>query len=160
MKALPLLRSAAISAILAAAVILSACGTPADTANTTSPIPSGPPDKVEVTYFYESDACFCLGLATEWINDTISADYQSYIGSGKLVYNSYDTTDSANAAMMEQFNAPSVSFFITTIHGTVRNTHEVTRLWLYTDSSGENEMLHNKFLSVLKGEMDKALAGN
>jgi hypothetical protein len=160
MKAITLLKSVAALAILVVTVVMSACGTPADTASTTAQVPPGPPDKVEVTYFYESDACFCLGLATEWINDTISADYQSQIDSGKLVYTSYDTTDSANAAMMEQFNAPSVSFFITTVHGTVRNTHEVTRLWLYTDSSGENEMLHEKFLSVLKGEMDKALAGN
>jgi hypothetical protein len=117
------------------------------------------PDKVEITYFYEKEACVCLALATVWINDTISTAYQSQIESGKLTYNSYNSQDSANDALRDQMKAPLVSFLITVIRGTERTTHGVNTLWMYTDPSGKNEMLHQKFLGVMKGEIDKALAG-
>jgi hypothetical protein len=154
--ALRLIFSGVLLVIVAA---LPACKSP-DTSVSTSTTPATPPDRVEVDYFYEADCCFCLGLASQWVNDTISGDYQNQIDSGLLVYHSYNTQDEANDQVKQQFNAPNFSFFITTVYGTVRNTHEVRNLWLYTDSSGENEMLHSKFLGVLKGALDEALAGN
>jgi len=161
MKASTALKSMILTVLLVVAGILPACGSSQDTTPaSTSPMASNPPDVVQVDYFYEKDACFCLGLATVWINDTINNDYKTQLDSGKLVYKSYNTQDAANAATMQQFDAPKVSFFVTTVRGTVHDTHEVTKLWLYTDSSGKNEVLHAKFLEVLKGELDKALAGN
>jgi hypothetical protein len=145
--------------LLVTVAALLACKSP-DTGVSTSAAPTTPPDRVEVDYFYEADCCFCLGLASQWINDAISGDYQNQIDSGLLVYNSYNTQDEANDRIKQQFNAPNFSLFITTVYGSERNTREVRNLWLYTDSSGENEMLHSKFLGVLKGELDRALAGN
>jgi hypothetical protein len=39
------------------------------------------------------------------------------------------------------------------------SSHAVNKLWLYTDSSGTNEMLKSKFIGALKAELDAALAG-
>jgi hypothetical protein len=161
MKRLTALKSISLIVLLVVAGIWSACGTSKDaTSSSATSTESNPPDLVQIDYFYEQDSCFCLGLAKTWIDDTINTDYKAQIDSGKLIYNTYNSQNDANAAIMKQFNASLVSFFITTVRGTVRDTHEVKNLWLYTDPSGKNDMLHNKFLGILKGEMDKALAGN
>jgi len=114
---------------------------------------------VEVNYFYESDACFCLGLASEWIDTTITNDYKAQLDSGKMTYTRYDTKDSANADVMAEFNATNYGLYITEVKGDINSTRIVGGLWLYTDSSGENEMLKSKFINLLKSELDKALAG-
>jgi hypothetical protein len=138
--------------------IFIACGGSADE-TTTSSLPAGPPDRVEVNYFYESDACFCLGLASEWIDTTITTDYKDYIDSGKFIYNRYDTKDPANSAVIAEFNAASYGLYITSVRGSDRTTHAVGGLWLYTDPTGKNEMIKSKFINLLKSELDKALAG-
>jgi len=126
---------------------------------TSTSLPPGPPDLVEVDYFYESDACFCLGLASEWIDTTINNDYKNQLDSGKLTYVRYDTKDSANANVMAEFNATNYGFFITVTKGNICSTYSVGGLWLYTDTTGENEMLKSKFIGLLTQELDKALAG-
>ena len=149
-----------LSIILATlALTIEACGGSA-TVITTVSLPVGSPDRVEVHYFYESDACFCLNLASEWVNTTINTDYKAQLGSGRLVFKTYDTKSSTSATAMAEFNATKYAFFITTVKGTLRDTHEVKGLWLYTDSSGKNEMLKSKFIGLLKLELDKALAGD
>lgn len=137
---------------------ITACGdSTGDT--TTSSLPPGPPDLVEVTYFYESDACFCLALASEWIDTTIKTDYKAQLDSGKLTYIRYDTKDPASSDVMAEFNATNYGFYITEVKGSASSTRDVGGLWLYTDSSGTNEMIKSKFINLLKSELDKALAG-
>ncbi len=130
------------------------------TTSSTVGTPAGNSGPVEINYFYEADACFCLGLATEWVNTTMNTDYKAQQDAGKLVYKSWNSQDPANAGVVKQFNAPLVSFFITTVKDGAPSTHEVKGLWLYTDSSGKNEVLKSKFIGLLKSEVDKALAGN
>ena len=125
----------------------------------TSELPAGAPGVVKLNYFYESDACFCLALAGDWIRDTVHNEYKSQLNSGKLAYNEYDTKDAANKAKMEEFTATNYALFITVDKGGQPSTHSVNGLWLYTDSSGTNELLKSKFIGLLKKEIDKALAG-
>jgi len=138
---------------------ITACGNSTVITRTSASLPPGPPDVVEVTYFYESDACFCLGLASEWIDTTITTDYNSELDSGKLTYIRHDTRDSASSDVIKEFNATNYGFFITKVKGIASSTHAVGGLWLYTDTTGENEMLKSKFIDLLKSELDKALAG-
>jgi len=140
--------------------ITTACGgSTVSTTRIATSLPPGPPDLVETTYFYESDACFCLALASEWIDTTITADYKAQLDSGELTYIRYDTTDPVNSDKMAEFNATNYGFYITEHKGGVSSTRVVGGLWLYTDSSGTNEMLKSKFINLLKSEIDKALAG-
>ncbi|MFC1866163.1 hypothetical protein ACFLYB_05585 [Chloroflexota bacterium] len=129
------------------------------TVRTTASLPPGPPDIVEVAYFYESDACFCLALATEWIHTTINTDYKNELESGNLTYVRYDTKDSNNSDLIAEYKATNYGFYINEIKGSVCNTRPVGGLWLYTDTTGKNEMLKAKFIDLLKKELDKALAG-
>jgi hypothetical protein len=136
-----------------------ACGGGGTETTTQATLPSGAPDVVNVNYFYESDACFCLHLAGEWINTTINTDYQAELDSGQLTYHEWATKDPANAEKMAEFNATNYAFFITVVKDGQESTHAVNKLWLYTDSSGTNELLKSKFIGALKSELDKALAG-
>ncbi len=149
-----------ISLILMAVLIAAAtaCGE-ADGKTTQATLPSGTPDVVNVNYFYESDACFCLHLAGEWITTTIHEDYKDALDSGKLTYHEWDTKDPANAGKMAEFDATNYAFFITVVKDGQASSHAVNKLWLYTDSSGTNEMLKSKFIGALKAELDAALAG-
>lgn len=138
---------------------VTACGGSTTTTGTTTSLPTGPPDLVEVTYFYESDACFCLALASEWIETTIPNDYRAQIDSGKMTYASYDTKDPASSDMIAELNATNYGLYITEIKGNASSTRVVGGLWLYTDSSGTNEAVKLKFINLLKSELDRALAG-
>lgn len=139
---------------------ITACGSSTITATRTSTsLPPGPPDVVEVTYFYESDACFCLGLASEWIDITITNDYKAQLDSGELTYIRYDSQDPANSDKMAEFNASKYGFYITEVKSDVSSTRVVGGLWLYTDTTGENEEIKSKFIDLLKKELDRALAG-
>jgi len=147
-------------ALIVLLFVLAACGgSTITTTRTSSSLPPGPPDLVGVTYFYESDACFCLGLASEWIDTTIKTDYSAELDSGELTYIRYDTKDSASADAMAEFNATNYGLYVTSVKGSANSTRVVGGLWLYTDSSGTNEMLKTKFNDLLKRELDKALAG-
>jgi hypothetical protein len=151
-----------ISVFLALSLLLftiTACGSSTNFTRTSASLPPGPPDLVEVTYFYESDACFCLGLASEWIDTTITTDYNNELDNGKLTYIRHDTQDSAISDIMAEFNATTYGFYITEVKGIASSTRAVGGLWLYTDTTGENEMLKSKFIDLLKRELDKALAG-
>ena len=157
-----LCRKTVLSFIIAACILgtFAGCNQSSQETNTdtTSPGSTQPnTSQVEVDYFYESGACFCLGLASEWVNAVMSTDYQSYINDGKLLYKTYDTTDPANGSVKEAFNATAYGFFITTFPNGERHVKEVKSLWFYLDSSGTNEMLKSKFIGVLTKELDAAL---
>ena len=140
---------------------ITACGGGSATSTRTSAsLPPGPPDLVEVNYFYESDACFCLGLASEWIDTTITNDYKAQLDSGELTYIRHDTQDPASSDIMAEFNATNYGFYITEVKGSANSTRGVGGLWLYTDTTGENEMIKSKFINLLKSELDRALAGD
>jgi hypothetical protein len=141
------------SVILALGLIAACSGGPAGTN------PVAMKDGVHVNYFFESDACFCLMLAGEWIKTTINSDYKSQLDNGSLTYSEWDTKDSTNAAKMAEFNATNYALFISVVKDGQPSTHSVNGLWLYTDSSGTNELLKSKFIGLLKKEIDKALAG-
>jgi hypothetical protein len=147
-----------LSLILALGMVAACNGAAAETTSTAA-LPTGTPDAVNLTYFYESDACFCLHLAGQWITDTVHNDYKTQLDSGKLTYAEYDTKDANNKVRMTEFNATSYAFFITVNKDGQPVTHSVNGLWLYTDSSGTNELLKSKFIGLLKKEIDKALAG-
>ena len=148
-----------LSLLLTATISLAACGNAGQTTTTTSPTPTttGPSDLVEVTFFYESENCFCLDLATKWVHDTVNNDYQQQIASGKLVFNSYDTRDPETGPVMEEYNATKFALFVTSFSNGEENTWPVSKIWMYTDSSGTNEELKSKFTGELKKNIDRAL---
>jgi len=157
MKVIKLVSTVALMVVLAVASLTACNGSNGST--TTPGTTTGPADLVEVTFFFESDNCFCLNLAVEWVDAVMTEDYASEVASGKLVYNRHDTRNPETQALMEQFNATKFAFFITTHHGDTTNTWQVSRIWMYTDTSGTNAQLKEKFFGELHRNLDKALYG-
>jgi hypothetical protein len=122
-----------------------------------SSITSGSPDKVEINYFYQKDVCPCLTLANQLVNDTVSNDYKAQLNSGKITFKTFDSDDPANAGVIAQFEAPKFAFFIATVRGTLRTTKNVGGLWVYISQTSAQQ---DKFVALLKKEVDKALASN
>jgi hypothetical protein len=117
------------------------------------------PNRVEINYFfiYETGTCTCFTLARGWTTDTMVADYQGKVDSGKLVYRMWNSEDPANAELVKEFNAKQNALFVTVVKDGARTTREVRNLWLYLDTSGLNDTYKNKFIGILKKEIDKAL---
>jgi len=106
-----------MAALLAAAA---ACGGGGAAETTTATLPSGAPDVVKVNYFYESDACFCLHLAGEWVNATVNTDYKAQLDSGRMTYNEWDTKDPANDAKKAELKATNYGLYITVVKAAPR----------------------------------------
>jgi hypothetical protein len=113
--------------------------------------------RVDITYFYQKDVCACLTLADQLVNDTMNNDYRAQLDSGKLTFKKYDSDDPANAGVIAQFEAPKFAFFITTVKGTVLTTKNIGGLWVYISQTSTQQ---DKFVALLKKEVDKALQGN
>ncbi len=122
-------------------------------ANTDAP----PKDHVNVVSFYESDACFCLNLAQEWIRTIVLEEYKSYVDSGKLKYEEYDTTVSSNNGIKTQFDAPSYALYITSDMNGEWKYKNIASIWLYTDTTGKNDVLKKKFHDAVVRELDASL---
>ena len=149
-----------VASLLSVAMILGACGgSPQPTSQTsTSTGSTQKAGHVEVDYFYASDACFCLALATDWINEIISSEYKTQLDGGTLIYHSYDTKDPANEKIKADFNATDCVLFLTTIIGQEEKTWPVSKIWMYTDSTGTNQDLKLKFTNELKSNINQALS--
>ncbi len=86
-------------------------------------------------------------------------DYSDEIESGRLVYNKYDYRDPDLQHKRDEFNAPKFSLFITTHHGEETERWTVNRIWLYTDTTGTNETLRERFFNEMYKNLDQALEG-
>ncbi|MBR6332708.1 MAG: hypothetical protein IKR78_06245 [Dehalococcoidales bacterium] len=137
-------------------VTMCACSSTEQT-NTVASIDAPAKDYVHVTSFYESDACFCLNLAQEWIRTIVLEEYKSYVDSGKLKYDEYDTTDSSNAAIKAEYDAPSYALYITSDMNGEWKYKNIASIWLYTDTTGKNDVLKKKFHDAVVKELDASL---
>ena len=147
--------SAFLSIILLGA--LCACSNSGPTTNAVPDGLSPSRDFVHVVSFYESDACFCLNLAQEWIRTIVLEDYKQYVDAGKLKYDEYDTTDSANSEVQKRYDSPSYALYITSDVNGEWAYKSIGSIWLYTDTTGKNEVLKKKFFDAVKKELDASL---
>ena len=100
--------------LLAVIMMMTMCAcSSGDPTTQTASVDAPSKDYVNVVSFYERDACFCLNLAQEWIRSIVLEEYKSYVDSGKLKYEEYDTTDPSTAGIKAQFDAPSYALYIT-----------------------------------------------
>ena len=138
-------------------VTMCACSSSDPTTQTAS-VDAPSKDYVNVVSFYERDACFCLNLAQEWIRSIVLEEYKSYVDSGKLKYEEYDTTDSSNAAIQEKYGSPSYALYITSDMSGEWKYKNIASIWLYTDTTGKNDVLKKKFHDAVTKELDASLA--
>ncbi len=135
-------------------LILVACSRPA--ASTTTPVkPSGPPDSVEVVYFYKSNPppCECLAKAGENIREVVTQDFKSEIDSGKLKFLFVASDVSQNADIVKKYDPAPFCLGMTIVNGQSQRIVFADEVWEYfTDEA--------KFKQALKRVITMALEGN
>ena len=95
--------------------------------------PAGPPDKVEVAYFYKSipPPCECLAHAGEYVNTTVTNEFKSEIESGKLAFHYLASDEAKNTAMVKKYDPAPFSLIINTVHGQSEQIYNVGEIWEY-----------------------------
>jgi len=147
--------------LLSAISMLAGCSQspePADAqqANPATPVqqPYGPPDKVEVVYFYKSipPPCECLAHAGENVNTTVTNEFKSEIESGKLAFHYLASDEAKNAGMVKKYDPAPFSLIINSINGQSEQIYNVGEIW---------EFLYDEpnFRLTVKRHVENALKG-
>jgi hypothetical protein len=135
-------------------VILTSCGRPAASTSGTAK-PSGPPDSVEVVYFYKSNPppCECLAEAGENIRETVTQEFKNEIESGKLKFLFVASDVAQNAAIVKKYDPAPFCLGMTIVHGQSQRIVFADEVWEYfTDKA--------KFKQALKQVITRALEGD
>jgi hypothetical protein len=143
----------ALSVILATMVLTQACSRPA-AGGPSAVVPSGPPDAIELVYFYKSNPppCDCLAKAGENVQAVIKEEFKNEIDSGKLKFLYIASDLQKNAEIIKKYDPAPFCLGMTISHGQTRSIVYIEEIWEY---------LYNepKFKEVLKTAVSNALKG-
>ncbi|MBN1691340.1 MAG: hypothetical protein JW901_09980 [Dehalococcoidia bacterium] len=106
---------------------------PVETPGQAADQPAGPPDRVEVVYFYKSipPPCECLAHAGENVKSTLANDFAGEIESGKLVFHYLASDHAQNAGMVKKYDPAPFSLWINIIRGYSEQIYSVDGIWEY-----------------------------
>jgi len=148
--------------LLSAISILAGCSQSPEPGNTKQANPAtpvqqqyGPPDKVEVVYFYKSipPPCECLGHAGEYVKTTVTGDFAREIESGKLVFHYLAADQAQNAAMVKKYDPAPFSLWINVIRGESEQIYSVDMIWEYLYDEPNFRLTVKRYVeNALKGQ--------
>lgn len=137
--------------------LFAACSAPVPATNP-SKEPLGPPDRVDVVYFHEGEACHCMDVMGDRIYTTIFFNFQDEQASGKLTFQRLKIDDEANAATAEKYNATPFTLFINVVRGNTEHIIAVPEiLSLKYDEEALAELVKSKIRQSLNGYIDEDL---
>ena len=151
--------------LLSAVIILAGCSQAPASGNaqpanpgTPPPVtqqPSGPPDKVEVVYFYKSvpPPCDCLAHAGDYVNTTVTNEFKIEIASGKLEFHYLASDQVKNAKMVKKYDPMPFELMINVIRGQSEKVTRVEEIWEYlNDEKTFKETVKHYVENALKGQ--------
>ena len=107
--------------VILVAGTLFACGSPAPEVSSTSDIPSGPADMVEVIYFHRAQRCNSCIYAETGIRYTLETYFVDELDSGKVTFEAFNLEDKENAPIVKKYGAFGPSLFINTVRDVTEN---------------------------------------
>jgi hypothetical protein len=154
-----------IACLLSVVIILAGCSQGPNSGNT-QPVkpgnpppvtrqPAGPPDKVEVAYFYKSipPPCECLAHAGEYVKTTMTGDFAREIESGKLVFHYLASDQAQNTKMVKKYNPAPFSLWINVTRGESEQMYSVDMIWEYLyDEPRFKQTIRDYVGNALKGQ--------
>jgi hypothetical protein len=122
--------------------LLSACSSP--TPATTPPKePLGPPDRVDVVFFYVSETCRCQEVVGESTYATVFFNFSEELANGKLTFQSLDLDDKDNAAIAYKYSATTMSLFLNIVRADTERIIPVPEILLVKDDEEALDKLVN-----------------
>lgn len=112
--------------------LMSACINQAP-ATDTQVAPSGPPDRIDMVYFYDSNVCQCDAGPGVRIQGTLYINFSKELATGELTFQSIDINDPNNAAIANKYGATSLSLFMNVVTGDTEQTIAVPEILLVKD---------------------------
>jgi hypothetical protein len=110
-----------------------------------------PADRVDVVYFHRTVRCSTCLRAEELTRYTLNTYFADELASKKVVFQSVDVEDPANADIVAKYNNASyLTLCINTVTNGTENIEEVTDIWYVGDE---------EFVDILKNEVEESLAG-
>jgi len=125
---------------LLALALLSACYKQAPV---TPKEPLGPPDRIDIVYFYDSKVCHCHVAAGEHIQSTLFINFNGEMASGKLTFQIIDLDEKDNAAIIYKYGATSLSLFINLVRANTEHIVAVPEILLVKDDDEALDRLVN-----------------
>jgi hypothetical protein len=122
--------------------LLSACSSPAPAANPPKE-PLGPPDRVDVVYFYKGEDCHCQEVVGENIQATLFVNFNIELTSSKLTFQSLNLDDKENATIAYKYDATPVSLFINIVRADTEHIIAVPEILLVKDDDEALDKLVN-----------------
>jgi hypothetical protein len=131
--------------------LLSACSN--SVTATTPKEPLGPPDRVDLVYFYDSQICHCQGVIGDNINATLFVNFNGELTSGKMTYQSLDLADKANTTITHKYGATPESLFINIVIANNEHFIAVPEIMLVKDDDNAlDRLVKNRIQQALDGE--------
>lgn len=135
--------------------LLSACSGTSPEANTPEE-PLGPPDRIDVVYFYDSKACLCYAVVGADIQSTLFLHFGGELTSGKLTLQCIDLNSDNNTAIANKYGATGtpLSLFINIVRGETEEIIAVPEIWLVKDDNRALDRLVSNRVSEYLAEQE------
>jgi hypothetical protein len=132
--------------------LLSACSSPAPEANPPKE-PLGPPDRVDVVYFYKGEECHCQEVVGDNIEATLFINFNGELTNGKLTFQSINLDNEENAAIAYKYNATPESLFINIVRADTEQIIAVPEILLVKDDDEALfKLVNTRIRQALDGE--------
>ena len=132
--------------------LLSACSNQAPATNSLME-PLGPPDRVDIVYFYKGDECRCQEAVGDRINATVFINFSEELTGGKLTLQSLNLDDKENVTIAYKYEAIPESLFINIVRADTENIIAVPEISLVKDDYATlDRLMNNRIRRYLDGE--------
>ena len=141
-------------------LLLPACGSSNDinpsptkgsNINTPTVQPSTPADDfVELVYFHRTRRCYSCQYAGDTTEHIVESYFNEELANGKLHFKMLDVQNSANAEMINKYQAYGSSLFINVVMAGKDHIQPITDIWYHI---GDDD----KFTNIVKTEIETAL---
>lgn len=132
--------------------LLSACNNPAPATN----IPQeslGPPDRIDLVYFYSGEECHCQEVVGERIQSALFVNFNGELSSGKLTFQYLNLDDKKNADIANKYSATPISLFINVVRGETEHIIAVPEIKLVQeDDEAIFKLVNTRIQQALDGE--------
>ena len=142
----------ALIVVMALATSIIACSSQQQKDLSSENAPAGPPDRVDIVYFHETNPCYCMRIVGDYIQQVVIYHFQEQVDAGTLTLKMVQSDNPDNDALVKEFNSPPFWLYIVQDHGETETIHSVPDIWGMT----ENE---DKLAEYIRDKIQKALDG-
>ena len=138
---------ACITTLTILVTFLTGCGAARNDNGSSSTIPKGDVEKVELVYFHPGFRCVSCNNIEKYAREVAENDFKEQMEEGKLEYESLEIEDEKNRALVDELDVGGSSLCLVVSGGGERTHREIKDVWLYWDKPDEAKQIIKDDLS-------------